>query len=128
MGHLMPNLPDATPEIDKEMFSEMIENPLNQVDEWKIYPTSITTTSDKDETEVYTEIERWYRRGKYIPYSESELIDVVIHAKNYMNPWIRIARIFRYSMANITAGAETPHMRQVCQKIMAENGEYCACI
>ena len=28
MGHLMPNLPGATPEIDKEMFSEMIENPL----------------------------------------------------------------------------------------------------
>ena len=129
MGHLMPNLPGATPEIDKEMFSEMIENPLNQVDEWKIYPTSITTTSDKDETEVYTEIERWYRRGKYIPYSESELIDVVIHAKRQMNPWIRIARIFRdIPVANITAGAETPHMRQVCQKIMAENGEYCACI
>ena len=129
MGHLMPNLPDATPEIDKEMFTEMIDDPLNQVDEWKIYPTSITTTSDKDETEVYTEIEKWYRRGKYIPYSESELIDVVIHAKRYINPWIRIARIFRdIPVANITAGAETPHMRQVCQKIMAENGEYCACI
>lgn len=129
MGHLMPNLPGATPESDMEMFTEMIDNPLNQVDEWKIYPTSITTTSDKDETEVYTEIEKWYRRGKYIPYSESELIDVIIHAKRYINPWIRIARIFRdIPVANITAGAETPHMRQVCQKIMAENDEYCACI
>ena len=129
MGHLMPNLPGATPEIDKEMFTEMIDNTLNQVDEWKIYPTSITTTSDKDDTEVYTEIERWYLRGKYIPYSESELIDVVIHAKRHINPWIRIARIFRdIPVANITAGAETPHMRQVCQKIMAENDEYCACI
>ena len=30
-------------------------------------------------------------------------------------------------MANITAGAETSHAT-ACQKIMAENGEYCACI
>ena len=48
--------------------------------------------SDKDETEVYTEIERGIV-GKYTFNSESELIDVVIHAKPQMNPGLEL-RVF----------------------------------
>ena len=129
LGHLMPNLPGATPEGDMEMFNQMIDDPLNQIDEWKIYPTSVTTTSDKDETEVYTQIEKWYREGTYTPYSNDALLMVVAHAMRNVGQSVRIARIFRdIPVANITAGADIPHMRQVCEELLKENGEYCACI
>ena len=68
----MPNLPGRHPRVIWRC-STMIDDPLNQIDEWKIYPTSVTTTSDKDETEVYTQIEKWYREGTYTPYSNDAL-------------------------------------------------------
>ena len=48
----MPNLPNSSPEKDIEMFDEIIDGEDLIADEWKIYPTSITTTSDKDNAEV----------------------------------------------------------------------------
>ena len=46
--HLMQNLPFSNPEIDKQTADDIIYNPDFQADELKIYPTSVTTTSDKD--------------------------------------------------------------------------------
>ena len=73
--HYMPNLPGATPEGDLEMFEQVVFNPNLVCDEWKIYPTSVTTTSVKDIEDttkksmpVNTVIEKWYKDGKYVPY------------------------------------------------------------
>ena len=44
---------------DKDMFDEILGNHELQVDQWKIYPTSITE---------HTEIKKWYDEGKYKPY------------------------------------------------------------
>jgi len=127
--HIMPNLPDSNPTIDKHTFSELVSNPELQADEWKIYPTSVTTTSHKDTTEVYTVIEKWFNDGKYIPYSNDELMDVLIHAKTIVPKYIRISRIFRdIPINNIIGGANVPHMRQVVQKLMTNNNLYCKCI
>lgn len=129
LGHLMPNLPFTNPEKDALMFDEMLYNPLNSIDEWKIYPTSVTTTSEKDNTEVYTEIERWFKSGKYVPYHESILMNIILDVKRKIHPYIRISRIFRdIPTNNIIGGATTPHMRQVCQQTLKENGDYCYCI
>ena len=49
MIHIMPNLPFSNPEKDIEMFDKIIDSKYLQADEWKIYPTSVTTTSDKDD-------------------------------------------------------------------------------
>ena len=127
--HIMPNLPTSTPEIDKYTFNELVENPDLQADEWKIYPTSVTTTSEKDNSEVYTVIEKWYKDGKYIPYSNEELMDVIMYAKQIIPNHIRISRIFRdIPLNNIVAGADIPNMRQVLQEKMAKNNEFCKCI
>ena len=127
--HIMPNLPNTTPDIDKKTFYELVFNPDLQADEWKIYPTSVTTTSDKDDEPVNTVIEKWFNEGKYIPYSHSELMDVLIYAKCIVPNYIRISRIFRdIPLPNITGGADKPHLRQILQKEMKDIGYECKCI
>jgi ELP3 family radical SAM enzyme/protein acetyltransferase len=127
--HYMPNLPGATPEGDIEMFEHAIFDESIVCDEWKIYPTSVTTTSDKDIEDVHTEIEKWFIAGKYKPYSYEELERVIRHAKVNCPKYIRISRIFRdIPVDNIIGGADIPHMRQLIQKKMAADGEFCQCI
>ena len=81
MIHLMQNLPYSTPEIDKQTFKDILYNPDYQIDEIKVYPTSVTKTSDKDNTEVNTVIEKWYNDGKYIPYSN---VKVASNGREYV--------------------------------------------
>lgn len=129
MIHIMPNLPNSNPDKDMEMFDRIIDSEDLQADEWKIYPTSVTTTSSKDDEEVFTVIEKWYKEGKYTPYSNEELYNVILHAKMKIPEWIRIARIFRdIPKPNIIGGADIPNMRQVLAERMEEMGEHCACI
>ena len=75
----MPLLPGSTPEIDKEMFKRVIESKDLQVQEWKIYPTSVA--ADPSQNSTFSVIEKWYKDGKYVPYSLEELKDVIIYAK-----------------------------------------------
>lgn len=127
--HYMPNLPGATPDEDIEMFNQVIYNPDLIADEWKIYPTSVTTTSTKDIEDVHTVIEKWYLEGKYTPYDYNQLEEVIRYAKNHVPKYIRISRVFRdIPVDNIIGGADIPHMRQKIQKKMAEDGEFCKCI
>ena len=58
--HLMPNLPGSSPKLDREMFHEILNNPMLSFDEVKIYPTVVPTTSNKDSNKVDTVIEKWY--------------------------------------------------------------------
>jgi len=127
--HWMPNLPNSSPDKDREMFNELNYNPLLQSDDIKIYPTIVTKTSDKDEEEVYTEIEKWYRDGKYKPYSNRELHEVIIEGKANIHPYVRISRVFRdIPMPNILGGANEPNLRQILEKEMEDQGIICECI
>ena len=93
------------------MFDEITGNPDLLADEWKIYPTSITTTSVKDIEDVDTVIEKWYYDGKYTPYSQEQLEEVVKYGKKLVPEYIRISRIFRdIPVDNIVGGADVPHM------------------
>ena len=134
--HYMPNLPGATPEGDLEMFEQVVFNPNLVCDEWKIYPTSVTTTSVKDIEDitkktmpVNTVIERWYNDGKYVPYDAETLEEVIRYALVTCPKYIRISRVFRdIPVDNIIGGADVPHMRQKVEKKMAADGEFCECI
>ena len=76
--HLMPDLPGATPEIDRGMFDSLlgiheISCPQDreyhydlvdewmQADQWKIYPCEVTPC---------TVLLKCYKEGKYKPYAE----------------------------------------------------------
>ena len=131
-SHWMPNLPGSTPNLDREMFDEINYNPLLQTDDIKIYPTIVTSTSQKDAANkkpVYTRIEQWFLDGKFIPYTNETLNDVLIYGKSNIQPWVRISRVFRdIPMDNIIGGANVPNLREVLHKQMAKMGLKCKCI
>ena len=58
MIHIMPMLPQSTPEIDKKTFDDLINKEEYQIDEIKIYPTSVTKTSERYSTRVNSVIQK----------------------------------------------------------------------
>lgn len=144
-GHFMPNLPGATPEIDRRMFMDellgMIEEPESipsmiegicewrvyrlvspelQLDQWKVYPCEVVP---------YTEIEKWHKEGTYKPYGEEFMEPILIDIKRNIFPWIRLNRIVRDIPTDyIISSADHPNTRQMLQQKMAANGWKCKCI
>jgi ELP3 family radical SAM enzyme/protein acetyltransferase len=122
--HIMLDLPESSPEEDKRMLTEILEEPDYEADQWKIYPTEITN---------FTKIKEWYDEGIYQPYAEIDngklLEDTIIHAKKLMKPWIRINRVIRdIPVISIEGGISCPEMRQRIERSMKEQGIYCKCI
>ena len=141
-GHFMPNLPGATPAADHDMMIDnllgvrshvrgshfvdeeyVLANPDIQVDQVKIYPTAVLP---------YTEIEKWFLDGSYVPYSDQLVKELVIKVKSLMFPFIRINRIIRdFFPEAIYAGGgkEMVGLRPEAQSEMSSAGRViCKCI
>ena len=118
--HIMPDLPDASPEIDHKMFQTIINDPDYQADQWKIYPTNVLE---------FTEIKKWYDEGSYVPYAETnfnEFINLLIWVMKSIPPWIRINRIQRDFPGNyIEGGNKITNLRQVLDNKIAEQCIQC---
>ncbi|GET87376.1 acetyltransferase-like protein [Leishmania tarentolae] len=118
--HLMPDLPGASPAVDKAMFDDVLDSPYLQADQWKIYPCQTTP---------FSVIEQWYKDGKYRPYGLENLIDVLLYAKARVHPWIRINRVIRdIPVDYVLAGVEVANLRQLLAHKLRERGERCRCI
>jgi ELP3 family radical SAM enzyme/protein acetyltransferase len=97
-----------------------LKHPELQVDQWKIYPCEIVP---------YTEIAKWYAEGTYKPYSEKQLIPLLIEIKKNIFPWIRLNRIIRDIPTDyIISSADHPNTRQMLQKELEKQGLKCKCI
>jgi ELP3 family radical SAM enzyme/protein acetyltransferase len=89
-------------------------------DQVKIYPCT---------TMPFTRILEDYKAGKYVPYSNEDLIDVVLYWKDRVHPWIRNNRIVRdIPDSYIVAGVKTSNQRLEFQTIHKERGGVCRCI
>jgi ELP3 family radical SAM enzyme/protein acetyltransferase len=122
--HIMLDMPYSTPEKDKIMLQEIIDSPEYQADQWKLYPTLVLN---------FTKIKEWYDAGTYKPYSENnngqDLIDVLIHVKKQVYPWIRINRVFRdFPTKEIMGGSKMTHMRDVVLRQMDKQNLTCNCL
>jgi ELP3 family radical SAM enzyme/protein acetyltransferase len=114
--HIMPNLPGSNPEEDIRMFDEFIHNPDLQADQFKIYPCCVLP---------FTRIKEWYEAGTYKPYSYDALLEVVEHALEHVQPYVRINRVIRdIPMEDIIAGIETNNTRDAIYHRMAKRGVY----
>jgi ELP3 family radical SAM enzyme/protein acetyltransferase len=141
-AHFMPNLPGSNVEKDENMIMHnllgvqslsterqddgilfehyTLHNEAIQADQWKVYPCTIVP---------FTEIEQWYREGKYVPYDNKKLEDLLIRMKTSVFPFIRLNRIVRdipneYSFLSDYRS----NMRQSVQDIMKKKGLICNCI
>ena len=118
--HLMPNLPTSTPAIDRAMLDQMLDDEDLQADQWKLYPCEIVP---------WTVIHDWHKQGKYWPYPEAELVDVLAQVKARVHPWIRINRVRRdIPMQYVLGGPAIPNLRHDVLAVMARNGTRCRCI
>ena len=115
--HWMPDLPGSSLKKDIEMFDELIENPDLQSDDWKVYPCAVVKSAS-DDLIIKSEINEWYENGSYVPYSETnieDLIDLCIGFKRRINPWVRIERLVRdIPTKSIEAGySKVVNLRQI---------------
>jgi len=117
MYQMMPNLPGSDTEKDLKAFKEAVGNENYKPDWLKIYPCLVCKG-----TKLY---EIW-RRGEFEPYSDKELVNLLIKIKEIIPYWIRIARLFRDIPApRIEAGSKISNLREVVQKKMKKK---CKCI
>lgn len=118
--HLMPNLPGSSLEDDKVMIHTMLTDTRLRADQWKVYPTSVVPWSI---------LERWFKQGKYKPYDDKALLELLLDMKKQIPEWIRLNRIVRdIPIRHINGGCETPHMRQLLHVEMKKRGIVCQCI
>lgn len=155
-SHWMLNLPGATAEADRKMLNDVLlgarvqreikfekrswkayfageekqikeiweyydlREPALSTDSWKIYPTAITP---------WTEIEKWYKEGTYVPYEEQKMKDMLMDTLSLMFPFIRLERLIRdipeVYMYNENIGSDNTNMRQELEEAMRLEDRFC---
>jgi len=97
-----------------------LTNPELSLDTWKIYPCAVVP---------YTDIERLFKDGIYVPYNEEQMFDILVETSKKTFPWIRLARIIRdipeIYMYNQNTGADNTNMRQELNDYLIQNNIYC---
>ncbi|MEA3463736.1 MAG: tRNA uridine(34) 5-carboxymethylaminomethyl modification radical SAM/GNAT enzyme Elp3 [Patescibacteria group bacterium] len=114
--HIMPGLSGSTPAKDLKMFKQIFKDERFQPDQIKFYPTVVTRGSL---------LYKWWRQGKYKPYSNKILRKLIIDCKKIIPPYVRVIRLIRdIPSESIIAGNMITNLRQ----IMKDEGVECRCI
>ena len=120
--HLMPNLPESSYEIDKEMLDNSLYDERLQVDQYKIYPTAIVP---------WTKIKTWFENGSYVPYNDELLFKLIRDFKMNVQKYKRLNRIIRDIPSSYISGGYTNksiNMRQLMQNDQKIYNWKCQCI
>jgi len=121
--HMMPNLYGSNLKKDLQMFKNLFTNPLFQPDMIKIYPCVVTK---------YADLAKIYKQKKYQPYTDEELIKLLIDIKRIIPPYVRIQRLIRdIPKQNIIAGSKISNLRQIIQsnsQSQKDKSSLCQCI
>ena len=117
--HWMPGLPGSTPEEDLKLSGELFSDSRFRPDGLKLYPTMVVRG---------TELEKWYREGRYIPYDNETMIDLMVNIKSLVPGYVRISRVLRDIPATFIVGGLKESVRDVVKQRMTEKGTRCRCI
>ncbi len=119
-AHWMPNLLGATPQSDLEDFGRLWGDPAIRPDELKIYPCMLL-----ENAELY----EYWQRGEYKPYTEEEIIELLLACKVQVPPYVRISRVIRdIPTTNVVEGIKRANLRQIVQVELGRRGLKCRCI
>ena len=120
VAHMMPGLPTATPQEDKEDLARLFGDEHLRPDMLKIYPSLVLR-----DTPMY----EMYEAGEYRPYDTDTMLDVLATAKAKFPPWMRVMRVQReIPPARIVAGPKYGNLRQLVHQEMARRHTACRCI
>ncbi|MBP9718320.1 tRNA uridine(34) 5-carboxymethylaminomethyl modification radical SAM/GNAT enzyme Elp3 [Candidatus Gracilibacteria bacterium] len=118
--HMMPNLPGATVERDIQMFKDIFEDPRFRPDMIKFYPCMVVP---------FSELKLWMEQGRHVPYTDEELLHIIIEAKKFFPRYLRVTRLIRDIPAtSIIGGSKVSNLRQVAHELMKKQGLFCQCI
>jgi len=117
--HWMPGLPGSTPEHDLEMTRQLFDDPRFRPDGLKIYPTMVVQG---------TELEKWHQTGRYQPYPDEVMINLVADIKALVPEYVRISRVLRDIPVKFITGGLRQSLRGPVKEIMKQRGLFCRCI
>ena len=118
--HMMPGLLGSSIKKDLAMFKQIFTNPVFQPDMLKIYPCVITKGSKLFDI---------WKNNNYKPYTDEQLIDLIIKIKSITPRYVRINRLIRDIPAwQIEAGSKTSNLREIIQEKMKDMKLKCKCI
>lgn len=105
--HYMQGLPGATVESDVRTIHDAFFTPDYQPDHIKIYPTVVVKTAV---------LYRWWKEGKYKPYTEEQLVKLLIKINSMFPEWTRVERLIRdIPSESIHAGNKKTNLRQILE-------------
>ncbi len=112
--HAMVNLLGSTPEADKRDYLRLATEPAFQPDEVKLYPCVLVEG---------TGLCQHYADGSWRPYSEEELVDVLVADTCATPRFCRISRMIRDICApDIVAGNKKVNLRQMVEQCIDSQG------
>ncbi len=117
--HWMPGLPGSTPEHDLELSRQLFSDARFKPDGLKLYPTMVVEG---------TELEKWYREGRYMPYPTETMIDLMAEIKSVVPQYVRISRVLRDIPAKFIVAGCRDSLRGVVKQRMMQQGVECKCI
>jgi elongator complex protein 3 len=117
--HWMPGLPGSTPQLDLEMAKRLFSDSAFRPDGLKLYPTMVVAG---------TELEQWYREGRYLPYDDETMINLIVEIKSIVPGYVRISRVLRDIPARFIVGGLKDSLRGEAKRRMKERGTECRCI
>lgn len=113
-GHWMANLYGSNPEADKQDYLKLFKDKYYRPDELKIYPCSLLETA---------ELMDYYADGRWKPYTEEELVDVVSFAIANTPEYCRLTRVIRdIPSTDIVVGNKKTNLREMAERKVDENG------
>ena len=117
--HWMPGLPGSTPEKDLKMSVQLFSDDRFRPDGLKLYPTMVVEG---------TELEKWYREGRYQPYPLETMIDLMAEIKSIVPKYVRISRVLRDIPPKFIVAGCKDSLRGVIKERMKQKGMECQCI
>jgi len=117
---MMPGLPGSSPKKDLEDLQQILYDPRYRPDMLKIYPTLVLRN---------TGLHKLYSGGQFVPYTDEEMVRILVELKKKVPPWIRIMRIQReIETKDIIAGPRKGNLRQLALERLYSEGHRCKCI
>ncbi|WP_048150939.1 tRNA uridine(34) 5-carboxymethylaminomethyl modification radical SAM/GNAT enzyme Elp3 [Palaeococcus ferrophilus] len=112
--HMMPGLPGSSFERDLYSFRAIFEDSRFRPDMLKVYPTLVTR-----DTVLY----RWYKAGKYRPYTTEEAVELLVEAYKFFPKWVRVMRIQRdIPVQLVEAGVKHSNLGQLVFNELVKRG------
>lgn len=109
-AHFMANLNGATPQSDIDGYRRFVSDAPYQPDEIKLYPCALIGG---------TGLARLYEQGGWRPYTEDELLEVLVADTLATPPYVRISRMIRdFSADDILAGVKKTNFRQMVERAL----------